>query len=470
MWIDDFYFKLPDKLITLEFTSYLFVLFCLLAFIMTRAFKTHLKAILLIILSLFFIYTYGIYHLYFILGISFLVYLLSFIVAKYPNKLSYLSIYLVFFSLLAYFKYFNFNNLIMPLGLSFYSFKAMAYLFDIINQKTQTETNFLYLLAYLCFFPTMIAGPINQSTTFIAQIKKPKVFNYYDTKAGAFQMLLGIFEKLVLCDFIREVVFKIEHNQQLLGMNIILMIGLYSLQIYLDFDSLSNIAIGSARFLGFDLIANFKSPYLAYNLQDFWRRWHRSLSFFFRDYLYIFLGGFKKGLIIKYWNLIIVFVVSGLWHGNSLNFLVWGLLHALILIIQDLILRPFKKFKFNPLSLKLIKLVGILINFVLVSMLWLIFKYSLAEVLIIINKALTYQMLDFNLIGLTINEVYWLITIIVLVVVIDIIRYHFDALALFNRLFIGFRWLVYVALIVIFLVFGVYGGSFSANDFIYRWF
>lgn len=470
MWIDDFYFQFPSKLIPLEFTSYLFVCFCFVVFIFLRFKNTNIRTFILTLANLVFIYTFGSYHLVFVFGVAVFTYLFSFIVDKYPGKYLYFSIYIPFFSLLAYFKYFNIDNLIIPLGLSFYTFKAMSYLFDILNKKNQIEKNPIVLFCYLSFFPTMIAGPINRSKKFFEQLKKPTEFNYLDAKSGAFQMLLGIFEKIVFCDFIASVVNRI-NGVELFGMNILLMIFLYSLQIYLDFDSLSNIAIGSARLLGFDIGINFKSPYLANNLKNFWRRWHISLSTWFKDYVYIFLGGSRKGSLIKYLNLTIVFIISGVWHGNTLNFLLWGLLHALIQIIEDIVFSLFKDIKVHKVISLIINFFGIIINFIVVSFLWLIFKYqSLEQVISVLEKMFIFQKLDFELIGLTQNEVYWLVCVIIILVIVDILRYHYQVLDKFNSLFFPIRWSFYILMIIVFLIFGVYGGIFNSNDFIYRWF
>ena len=282
--------------------------------------------------------------------------------------------------------------------------------------------------------------------------------------------MLGIYEKMVFCDFIATVVER-ALSTELSGLNTLLGVVLYSFQIYLDFDSYSNIAIGTARLLGFDLRKNFHSPYFAKSLRDFWSRWHISLSSWFRDYIYIPLGGNRKGLFRRYLNLMIVFVISGLWHGSTLNFLLWGILNGVIQIIEDIIALPFKKIKENTFTKIITRVLGIPVNFIIVTFLWLIFRYqSMDEVISVIQQIRTLAPLDFELIGLTHNEVLWTVCIISVTVILDIMRNYLDMLKFFNKLIFPVRWAVYILLVFTFMIFAIYGGSFAASDFIYQWF
>ena len=218
--------------------------------------------------------------------------------------------------------------------------------------------------------------------------------------------------------------------------------------------------------LGFKLAKNFNVPYLSTSIKDFWNRWHISLSTWLRDYIYFPLGGGKKGDLRKYLNILIVFLVSSLWHGITINFLIWGMGHGIIRIIEDMIAKPFKNKKSNFF----ISLPLILINFVIVTILWIFFKYSFSDALNVISRIFISSPLDFETIGLTYNEVIWLLVVLACVIVLDILRYFFNISEFLGKRVFILRYALYVVMILVFLVFGMYGGSFDANDFIYRWF
>ena len=474
MFIGTYYFDIPNTFPSLTMTSVYFIGFVFVVFILSRTYRSFLRPFILLMANLVFLWSFSTYDVIAILVLALLGYLFGLLLAKKKEKVVLAVEVAYYIVILAFFKYNNFflsDNIIMPLGLSFYSFKIISYLFDVYRDKCDVEKNVLYFLDYVMFFPTIMAGPINRAKPFLDTLKSKPEFDYQDAKGGAFQMLLGIFEKMVFCDYVGILVSNILANEALFGTNVLLGVVLYSFQIYLDFDALSNIAIGTARLLGFKIPKNFHSPYLASNLNDFWRRWHISLSSWFRDYLYIPLGGNRKGKIRRYINLIIVFIVSGIWHGSTWHFVIWGLLHGIIQTIEMLIMQPFKGKKVKPVFKPIFKVLGIVINFTIVTFLWLIFKcQTMGEVAIIIERILTQQVFDYTLIGMTIAEVYWLIFIITMVIITDILRDKFDMIAMFNKQFFLIRWLTYAVLLCLFIVFGVYGGAFTASDFIYQFF
>lgn len=211
-------------------------------------------------------------------------------------------------------------------------------------------------------------------------------------------------------------------------------------------------------------------PYLATSIKDFWGRWHISLSSWLKDYIYIPLGGSKKGNLRKYLNILIVFLVSGLWHGVALNYLIWGMGHGLLRVIEDLIALPFKNIKLNKVAKFFISIPLIVINFGVVTFLWIFFKYDFNSATLILSRIFTSSPLNFELIGLTTNEVYWLYIVIGVSVLVDIFRYFFNVADFLGKRIFILRYAVYVVMIITFLVFGMYGGSFDSNDFIYRWF
>lgn len=476
MQIGDFYWEIPTSFPELTISSFYFVAFALVVFFLGRVGKCVLRPYVLLVANLVFLWSFShdFYYLIVIAACALLSYICGIVLEKTKSKLV-LGLFIIpYVLILIFFKYqgllFN-TNLLMPLGLSFYTFKIISYLCDVNKGKTKAEKNILYYFDYVLFFPCITAGPINRVEGFLTEIRNRKEFDYKDAKNGGLQMMLGIFEKVVFSDFIASVVTRILDNGEVYGPIVILGIIMYSFNIYLDFDACSNIAIGCARLLGFNLDKNFNSPYLSKNLQEFWRRWHISLSSFFRDYIYIPLGGSRKGKLIKYINTMIVFLVSGMWHGNTLNFLIWGLLHGLISVLENIIENIFKSVKIPKVLKILLDFVRILFNFALVSLLWLVFRYqTMGEVIETINRIFASVSYDITIVGITKNEFYWLLFIVVVTIVGDVLRNNFDVLYYFSKWFILFRWVVYVILIVLFLVFGMYGGSFDPNDFIYQFF
>ena len=467
MFIGDYYFEIPTSLPSLNATSFYFVAFCFLAFLLSRPFKSILRPYILLIANVVFVYSFGLSNLFWLLGFSMLGYALGLLNDKHHNRV------LVIFSSFIYaialfdFKLLNLKetSIIIPLGLSFYTFKIISYICDIYYKKIKAERNIIYYLDYVMFFPCITAGPINRADYFIKELKRKHEFEYTDISTGFLQLAYGLFEKLVFCDFIGSVVTRCL-GEELYGANVLLGIALYSFQIYLDFDSYSNIAIGTARMLGFKLAKNFNVPYLSTSIKDFWNRWHISLSTWLRDYIYFPLGGGKKGDLRKYLNILIVFLVSSLWHGITINFLIWGMGHGIIRIIEDMIAKPFKNKKSNFF----ISLPLILINFVIVTTLWIFFKYNFNDALSVISRLFISSPLDFETIGLTYNEVIWLLVVIACVIALDVLRYFFNVSEFLGKRVFILRYALYVVMILVFLVFGMYGGSFDANDFIYRWF
>lgn len=473
MLIGDFYYEIPTEFPSLVVTSVYFVVFCLMVFVLARPFKSILRPYILLIANCVFLWSFSkdYYFLILIVVCSFVSYLIGLLLNNTKNKTLLFFGIGIFVLLLMYYKYRGFitgESIVIPLGLSFYSFKIISYLVDIYKGKNGAERNIICYFDYIMFFPCITAGPINRYKEFTEELKERKEFDYKDAKSGGFQFTLGIFEKIVFCDYIAEIATRILENSSIVGLNVLLGIFLYAFQIYLDFDAASNIAIGSARLLGFHLPKNFNSPYLSRNLKEFWNRWHISLSTWFKDYIYIPLGGNQQGNYKKYLNLIIVFIVSGFWHGSTVNFLLWGLLHGIIRIFEDVVESKIVIIKKNNIIINFIRIV---INFIIVSFLWIPFKYQNgSDIVELMNRLFIQGTIDFEAIGLTINETYWLLIVMIIVILLDILRNNWDMLFVFNRILLPFRWVVYAVLIVVFLIFGVYGGSFEATDFIYRFF
>jgi len=257
---------------------------------------------------------------------------------------------LVNLGFLAFFKYYNFFaenfveaftllgkpldiyslNIILPVGISFYTFQTLSYSIDVYNRKLEPTTDIVSFLAFVSFFPQLVAGPIERATNLLPQFYEKRKFDYSKSVDGMRQILWGLFKKIVIADNAATVVNDIFHNYQNLNGSLLLIGAIFfAFQIYGDFSGYSDIAIGTSRLFGFTLMKNFAFPYFSRDIAEFWRRWHISLSTWFRDYLYFPLGGSRGGLGMKIRNTFIIFIVSGFWHGANWTFMVWGALNAI---------------------------------------------------------------------------------------------------------------------------------------------
>lgn len=227
----------------------------------------------------------------------------------------------------------NSLNIILPVGISFYTFQTLSYTIDVYKRKLEPTNDFIAFAAFVSFFPQLVAGPIERATHLLPQFYKKRTFNYTRAVDGLRQMLWGLFKKIVIADNCAEYANQIFNNStELNGSTLLLGAFFFTFQIYGDFSGYSDIAIGTARLFGFNLKRNFNFPYFSRDIAEFWRRWHISLSTWFRDYLYIPLGGSKGEVWIKIRNTLIIFIVSGFWHGANWTFIAWGFLNAVYFI------------------------------------------------------------------------------------------------------------------------------------------
>lgn len=269
------------------------------------------------------------------------------------------------------------SALILPVGISFYTLQTLGYLIDVYRGDIYAEKNLLRYALFVSFFPQLVAGPIERSKNLLKQLGKPKTFSYDNLRKGLLIMLWGMFIKVVIADRAAVLVDTVYGDiDTYKGLYIFIATLLFSIQIYCDFHGYSTIARGVALTMGIHLVDNFNAPYFSRSVKEFWRRWHISLSSWFRDYVYIPLGGNQKGDIRKQMNLLIVFGISGLWHGASIAFIFWGLLNGIYQVVADMI-RPLKnavrkrwgweaRFSSN--------LLGTISTFLLVSFAWLFFR------------------------------------------------------------------------------------------------
>ena len=287
-------------------------------------------------------------------------------------------------------------KIILPVGISFYTFHGLSYVIDIYKGRIKAEKNFVDYSVFVSFFPLLVAGPIERATHLLPQIKKPRIFSYSKSVDGLRQILWGLFKKIVIADQCAEhanIIFDNYQDYSFLG----LMMGaiLFAFQIYGDFSGYSDIALGTARLFGIELLRNFAFPYFSRDIAEFWRRWHISLSTWFKDYLYIPLGGSKGGTWMRIRNTFIIFLVSGFWHGANWTFIVWGFLNALFIM-------PSIIFNTNRNNLEIVaqnsklpnlrELFSIITTFALTTFAWIFFRsLNLKQALEYISGIFTFQ-------------------------------------------------------------------------------
>ena len=374
-------------------------------------------------------------------------------------------------------------DVLLPVGISFYVFQALGYTVDVYRGTISAETNLLRYALFVSFFPQLVAGPIERSSNLLRQVDHVEDIDVWDFDRitdGAVLMIWGFFLKLVVADRVSILVDTVYNNFEAFGsLERIVATMLFALQIYCDFSSYSTIAVGTAKVMGFSLTENFVAPYLSRSVKEFWRRWHISLSTWFRDYLYFPLGGSRCSKAKTYRNIMIVFLVSGLWHGAGWSFLIWGALHGTYQVLGA-IFEPARKKLLGALRIREDSLshhlAQTLITFVLVDFAWVFFRMnSCRDAIRFIKGVFTawnpWVLFDGTLynLGLSVQEMHILLVAIVIIVFFDVIRVRtgkqIDAFLKDEMLW--FRWGVLALLLVMIVVFGNYGPQFDAQAFIY---
>jgi alginate O-acetyltransferase complex protein AlgI len=364
-------------------------------------------------------------------------------------------------------------NIILPIGLSFHTFQAMSYTIEVYRGTQKPEKHFGIYALYVMFYPQLVAGPIERPQNVIHQFYEVKRFNYDNFRSGLALMAWGFFKKCVIADRLSAFVNEVYGNSEAYhGISIILATVFFAIQIFCDFSGYSDIAIGSARCMGYNLMTNFDRPYLATSISEFWRRWHISLSTWFRDYLYIPLGGSKVSKSRWYMNLMIVFTVSGIWHGANWTFVIWGFLHGLYLIIENEIYAKLPRLKTTQKPVAVF--VKRLVVFALVCVAWVFFraetaadafsliKNSFGGIPAQVNDIISNR-LNARLHELYLNQAFAELLLAFVFIGIMVWVHHqqknrgFEAW-LFSRSKTG-RWAFYYFLIISFVCFGVFNRS-----------
>jgi Predicted membrane protein involved in D-alanine export len=359
-------------------------------------------------------------------------------------------------------------QVILPVGISFYTFHGLSYVIDIYNDRIKPERNFIHYSVFVCFFPLLVAGPIERATHLLPQIKQKREFDYNKAVDGLRQILWGLFKKIVVadnCATFANNVFENYHTQT--GSTLLLGAIFFAFQIYGDFSGYSDIALGTARLFGIELLRNFAYPYFSRDIAEFWRRWHISLTTWFRDYLYIPLGGSRGGKWQAVRNTFIIFLVSGFWHGANWTFIAWGGYHALLFMPLLLLQKNRKNTNLvahNRIYPNFMEILQISTTFVLVIIGWIIFRAETIE------KACSYidgifNKTIFELPHYSVGMSKTIACIVILMLVEWIQRNYKHGLELNRLKNSAVRWSVYYAIIFVILEFGAYSQSFIYFQF-----
>ena len=370
-------------------------------------------------------------------------------------------------------------DVILPVGISFYTFQALSYTMDVYRDDIYAEKNFFRYALFVSFFPQLVAGPIERSKNLLKQLAVPKKFNIELVREGILLMIWGFFLKMVLADRVAIFVDTVYGNiAEFTGFYLVVATVLFAVQIYCDFAGYSTIAMGAAKIMGINLMKNFDAPYLSTSVAKFWRRWHISLTSWFKDYLYIPLGGSRKGVLRKYINKMIVFLVSGLWHGASISFVVWGGLNGLYQVIEE-ITQPLRDKFVNIMHLNREsighKVFQILLTFALVDFSWIFFRANsfihgvkiIKSIFTVFNPWILVDGSIYNC-GLDAHNFYLMLICIAILIFADYCkRKNIDIVQVILKQDWWFRSIVIAVSISLILLFGKWGPSFDQANFIY---
>ncbi|MBE6119195.1 MAG: MBOAT family protein [Erysipelotrichaceae bacterium] len=458
------------------FNSFSFAIFLPIVFAAYWLIKDRYRWIVIVLSSYFFYACSGPKYLLLIFFVTIVSYISARLIEKHSNKkkIMLLAVVLICLGVLFFFKYFNFFiettntifgalgiqadfatlNIVLPVGISFYTFQSIGYVIDVYRGTTKTEHHLGVFMAFVSFFPQLVAGPIERSSNLLPQIKNPKVFDYEQAIQGARLMIWGYFKKLVIADVLSSYVQTVyDSPSQYSGFSLVIAAVFFSIQIYCDFSGYSDIAIGVAKLFGIDLMTNFKSPYFSRSVKEFWGRWHISLSTWFKDYVYIPLGGNRVGKVRHIFNLLVTFLVSGLWHGANWTFVIWGGVHGVAQVIENTFLK-----KINKIKSKLLTIVRVVIVFVFAVFAWNFFVsntfsdaiYVIKNAFVGISSPLSYIKEGFASIGISKISLATILFSLLVLVLYDFFAVY-KGYSLKKHKILRWVFYVFVALLVVFL-------------------
>lgn len=458
------------------FNSLSYAIFLPLVFIIYWLLPNKYRWVLLLIASYYFYMSWNAKYVFLIFITTFTSYLCAILIEKNREhkKLILIITLLVCLGILFVFKYFNFFfesinyllgnklhsislNLLLPVGISFYTFQTLSYCIDVYRGNIKAEKHFGYYATFVSFFPQLVAGPIERPDNLLPQLRKEKEFDYNKAVYGLKLMAVGFFKKIVVADNLAYYVDMVYNDLSYYqGFALVLAAFFFTIQIYCDFSGYSDIAKGSAKLLNIDLMDNFKTPYFSTTIKEFWSRWHISLSSWFKDYVYIPLGGNRCSRLRHYFNLLATFLVSGLWHGANITFVIWGGIHGLLQILEDIF-----HIKKNTKTYSFSWFIRVILVFMLMSITWVFFRASnLHDALYIFR-----HMFDgiTNLRSYIVSGLYsfgvkapYLLTMLAIYLIplfiIDYINVKYDALTILNNKPIAIRYLAYFVLLLMILL------------------
>lgn len=454
------------------FNSFAFAIFLPIVFIFYWGFPHKYRWILMLVASYYFYMSWNPKYVVLILFTTIVSYVAARLIekeeSKRKKKFILVGTAILCLGVLFFFKYFNFVSesitrllsifaiqmnpitlkLLLPVGISFYTFQTLSYVIDVYRGDVPAEKHFGYYAVFISFFPQLVAGPIERTSNLLPQIKAKHEFNYDQATYGLKLMAWGYFKKIVIADTLSKYVSAVyDVPQNLTGFVLVLATLFFTLQIYCDFSGYSDIAIGTAKLLGINLMTNFKSPYFSQSIKEFWSRWHISLSTWFRDYIYIPLGGNRVGKIRHTMNLLITFLASGLWHGANWTFAVWGGVHGLAQVIENNIISKNKR-----KSTGIVWWVRVLFIFAFVSFAWIFFVsnsledagYVITHWAIGITSPILYLKQGFIGFGLEKNDLVFLMPSLLLLASYDYLSLKMDVIAAVSSKKIVLRWMIYL--------------------------
>ena len=482
----------------MSFTSLAFGLFLPIVFIIYWALPHRFRWIMLLAASLYFYMCAGPKYVVLILITSFVTWGAALLVGstedKKKRKLFIVLALVICLGILSFFKYFNFAcgsvaalmqmfsiqlhpatlKIVLPVGISFYTFQSLGYAIDVYRGKIEPEKNYLKYTLFVSFFPQIMAGPIGRADQLMPQLFSEKKFDYDMASEGLRQMLWGFFKKLIIADTLVKYVDVIFDNvTYYFGLTLIMATVMFTFEIYCDFSGYSDIAIGTAKLLNINLMTNFKSPYYSRSVREFWSRWHISLSTWFRDYLYIPLGGNRCSEARNSFNVMVTFLFSGLWHGADWTYVIWGGLHGVYQVVENFCHKHLAKKEYRTMKERDIKrsvpwnICHGILTFGLVSYAWSYFRANSTSDAIYIalhmprglgHPANSYLMMLNNMF-LDNKKLLVIAAYIVILMAVDFFALKHDLFRSFGKLKMPLRWIIYVSLTVFIIVMKLHNGT-----------
>ena len=443
----------------MSFNSINYIIFLSLTLLIFYLVKNKYRKYVLLIASIIFYLLFSIKYLVLLIGLILITYYLSKLLNN-DNKKRILIIYLILFlGILAFYKYYNLlpintDNIIFPLGISFYIFQMIGYFIDVYRNNIEVSNNLFDFMLLVMYFPKIASGPIEDSNSLLKQIRNIDKADNNQIIDGFLLILIGTFKKLMIANRIGSIIDPIINSyEDYSGLSILICLLLYAFQIYTDFSGYSDMAVGSSKLFGIELINNFRHPYLCENFDDFWKRWHISLTNWFRNYVYFPLGGSRKGKIRTYINILIIFILSGIWHGSQFHYFIWGLVNGILVIISKLISK----------QLNINKVIRRVLSLLMIVICWTFFRMDTSI------DAIKILMQLFNMSGKSIKytlDLFVAISLCILLILLEVLSDSKDIFINFKNKPFYYRSVVYLVLIFIVILFGYYG-KMASSSFIY---